>query len=429
MRPHRTAAILSIGDELVLGQNLDTSSRDLADRLLSRGILPVEHVTIPDDAAAHRATLDRLSASADLIISTGGLGPTPDDLTRHALAAAMGDALVEDETALNQIRSWFVSRGREMPESNRVQALRPSRATSLPNAHGTAPGLHGVLPNGVDVFCLPGPPREMLPMFELEVAPRLRPPPGRLILTRSLHCVGLGESDIAQRLGDLMLRDRSPTVGTTASGGIVTCRVRLETDADTPAAARTIDEACARIRSILGPAIFGEGSETLPEVVLELLRRRSFTLAFVESCTGGLLGQMLTAIPGASDVIAGGWVTYSNAMKESCVAVPRDILDRHGAVSRECAVAMAVGGRNASGASVSISITGIAGPDGGTPSKPVGTVWIALADARGTDVRRFQFGGDRSAVRNWAAISALAMLLHRLRGDTTILVGQVPSHD
>lgn len=414
--PHRTAAILSIGDELTLGQGLDTNSQWLSEQLVNSGILPIEHVTVADDLVAIAAAMERLSALTDVVISTGGLGPTSDDLTRHALARAMHEPVVEDEAALGWVRAWFTGRGRPMPEANRSQALRPASATLLRNEWGTAPGLAAVIASAgknTDTFCLPGPPRETRPMFETLVRPRLRPA-GR-ITTRAILSYGLGESEVAERLGPLMDRSRATLVGTTVQAGVVAVRIRHEGAAGEAAVA----EAERVVRDRLGPYVFGADDDSLASVVLALLRERSQTLAVVESCTGGLLGSMITEVPGSSAAFVGGWITYSNAMKTGEVGVPAEVLDRHGAVSRETAEAMARGGLDRSGASWSLSITGIAGPGGGSAEKPVGTVWVSLASSgagSATDTRRFLIPGERQNVRAWAARHALAMLRLTLVG-------------
>ncbi|MFG0285868.1 MAG: CinA family nicotinamide mononucleotide deamidase-related protein [Phycisphaerales bacterium JB039] len=415
-----TCAILAIGDELTTGQKIDSNSAWLSGRLLDRGIETVEHITVPDDAPAIGAALRRLAGRARVILITGGLGPTADDLTRDGLAIALGSAqapeeLIEDPDALAEIRNWFQSTGRRMPEPNRVQALRPRSARWLHNGYGTAPGLRAQI-GETQVWALPGPPREMRPMFERFVEPEL-PAPDRAICARFLHCFGAGESRIAEMLGDLMNRDRNPLVGTTASGGIITCRLRAVFD-EVDAAERALDQTERAVRDRLGSLIFGAADDTLESVVLDLLRARTQRLATVESCTGGGLGAALTDIAGASDVYLGGWVTYTNALKTAEVGVPEDLLERHGAVSREVASAMAVGGRTAAGADWSLAITGIAGPGGGAQDKPVGTVWIACAgpdDDSGAgsaapDIRRFHFPGTRNDVRQWSIRSALGML-------------------
>lgn len=429
---HLRAALLSIGDELTLGQTLDTNSKALASRLMDLGILPVEHVTVPDDLNAHVAALTRLASSVDILISTGGLGPTADDLTREALARASADTLIEDPVALEQITAWFGARGRTMPAINRLQALRPSRAVSLPNHHGTAPGLFATLTSGgrlCDVFCLPGPPGEMFPMFDAAVLPRLRPTPGRTVRTRVLPCFGIGESELATRLGDLMDRSRNPLVGTTASGGVVSCRIRYEGPLSPDEADAQLDAAERLIRDRAGPYLFGVGPIKLADAVLALLRERRHTVGVVESCTAGLLGSMLAEVPGASTAFRGGLLTYSNDLKSSLANVPPTLLAAGGpgAVSREVAAALAQGGLRTLGVDHALSVTGIAGPDGGTPAKPVGTVYVARASADGsTDVRRFAMRGDRQSIRDWSARCALAMLrLHLIGAGETKLLRQV----
>lgn len=416
---HRRAAILAMGDELSLGQKLDTNSRWLAQQLVDRGIVPVEHVTLPDDMDVTVRALRRLAECVDLIISTGGLGPTPDDLTRRALASAAGDVLVEDSDSLEQIKRWFLGRGREMPPMNRVQALRPSRSKMIANPNGTAPGITGsIVSDGhsCDVFCLPGPPGEMAPMFESAVVPALRAAADKAVRVRIFQTIGMGESDVATRLGDLMARDRNPLVGTTASGGVISIRVRYEGPIEN--AEREIDRTAAIVRERVGDIVFAEGESTIAEAVVRELKRRAEKLVVVESCTGGMLGSMIADVPGASEVFVGGWITYGNEVKTSQVRVPPRFIAEHGAVSRQVADAMARGGLESIDANHCLSITGVAGPGGGTPEKPVGTVWISLQFGTNpvTDTRRFKMTGDRTAIREWSARSALAMLWYHLAG-------------
>lgn len=425
--PCATAALIAIGDELTMGQTLDTNSRWLSDRLLALGIEPIEHTTVPDDPAQIAAAITRLAQWTDLVITTGGLGPTPDDRTRQALASALRDELIEDPRALEQIQTWFDARGVPMTPTNRIQAQRPSTATCIPNTSGTAPGLSATL--GTDaststrIVCLPGPPRELHPMFEL-IAGTLTSPADRVIATRTLHCFGLGESAVALQLGDLLDRDRNPVVGTTASLGVVSCRLRYQGPAD--GAQRALDQTESAIRARLGHTVFGAADESLASVVLDLLRARSATLAVVESCTGGLLGGALTAIPGSSDAFVGGLITYTNTLKHELAGVDEAIIAAHGAVSAPCAIAMALGGRARATSDYALAISGIAGPGGGSDDKPVGTVWIALASPDGaTDARRFQFPAYRDAVRTWSVASALGMLRLALIGADGTLTCQV----
>ncbi len=471
-RTHQHAVIISIGDELVLGQSTDTNSAWLSEHLLSRGVRPVRHVTVDDEAGAIASEIKRGAADATLVIVTGGLGPTADDLTRAAMARAMGAELVEDAGALAVLKSLFSTRGIEMAAQNRVQALRPKGAVCLDNPNGTAPGLHGVVgagrgggAGGADVFCLPGPPREMQPMFGRFVEPMLRP--GRVVETQLVRTFGLGESQVAERLGALMDRGRNPLVGVTAQSGVVTVRLRWEqtisqSTSEEPALApiatdqgsALLDEVERQVREALGVAVVtrarGEGGRdarstgkdvdgkmALAAVVVDLLQERDEHLAVVESCTGGLLGSMLTSVAGASGVFCGGWITYTNAMKAEAavgIGVPEGLFPEvqagaPGAVSGQVAQAMALGGLHRgvweiggdSGMDHALAITGIAGPDGGSEAKPVGTVWICRASRDGSiDCRRFVFPGEgiegRASVREWAAVTALGMLRLKLAG-------------
>lgn len=458
LRAHRTAAVLSIGDELALGQTLDTNSAWIADQLFLAGVRTAEHATVDDDEPRTAQALERLAAAHDLVVVTGGLGPTADDLTRFALARVLSggpDAprgeMVEDEAALAVIRAWFARRPGGMPAANAVQALRPVAAACLPNPFGTAPGLFARVERlGCDVLCLPGPPREMQPMFAAEVLPRVRRDAGLRIAARLILTFGLGESLAAQRLGPLMDRDRAerglPLVGTTASRGVVTCRLRHEAATDDLLRA-ALDDTEAQVNAALGPAVVarrdlaagdeGDVTNALPETVVGLLRARGERLAVVESCTGGLLGEIVTAVAGSSHAFAGGWITYSNEMKSALVGVDPAVFAAGGpgAVSAECAAAMARGGltRAAAGdapgqpqTAHALAITGIAGPGGGSDEKPVGTVFIALASTgHETEVRRFLFRGGRDAIRDWSARTALGMLRLRLRGLTMPLLGEV----
>ncbi len=431
------AALLSIGDELVLGEKLDTNSKWLADRLGTLGLLVTEHRTVPDNLEKIANSIVQLAGMAGVVIVGGGLGPTADDLTRQGLARALvlttgePQPLVEDADAVRAIRARFERAGRTMPETNLVQALRPANALSLPNPHGTAPGMLA----RVDVAgrlrliaCLPGPPREMRPMFEDAIEPAIRSLPGvaRSEL-RVVQVFGLGESELASRIADLMHRENNPAVGTTASSGMVTCRVRVEPtlpvrgpyDATEPTQA--VEEALASIGRVAKGYVASRENTTLAATLLDEAVAAGLTIATAESCTGGLVGQLLTAEPGSSRAYAGGWVTYSNAMKERELGVPNADLEAHGAVSSEVARAMAVGAADRAGADVALSITGIAGPDGGTSEKPVGTVWIGCVKKGQPPVARcFRFGGDRAAVRLWSANTALFIGLQAIRGQSGV---------
>lgn len=427
------AALLSIGDELTLGQALDTNSAFLAAELVERSITVLEHRTVDDDRTRLAEAIAALAAHHDLLIMTGGLGPTEDDLTRQALGDVLtpGQPLILDEPFLGRLTAWFRSRGLAMPESNQTQAMHPATMRLLPNPNGTAPGLAG-RHRGCLVYALPGPPREMGPMFTDYVLPDLpEPGAGPAVLTAAVREFGLGEAEAAERLGELTRRDRMVLVGTTASEAIVSARIRV-TDAPAEAEA-AIAQTIARIEEAWSPFCFGRDDATLPAVVGDLLRASCKTLATAESCTGGWLGKAIVDQPGSSDYYLGGWVTYANRMKRQCLNVPADALESYGAVSTEVAQAMALGALEASNADYALSTTGVAGPDGGSEDKPVGTVFIALATRDGdggiaVSVRRFRFTRGRMLVRDRTVKAALQMLRFSLLGvdEHTRLLWEMP---
>ena len=410
------AVILGVGDELVLGQTVDTNSAWLSAQLVARGVMTLYHKTVADDQAAIVAAVREAVAVVPLVIVTGGLGPTPDDLTRQAMADMISKPLDLHPPSLKRIGAFFKALGREMPVANRIQAMVPRGSEMLDNDWGTAPGLK-VRTGRATVFVFPGVPHEMAPMFERYVVPTLGRSTGRVILTEIVHTFGAGESTVAEKLGDLMRRDRNPTVGTTVSGGIVSVRVR--SDYPTPAPARVhMDRTLKVVEERLGTLVFGRGAVTLPESVGQLLQTAGRTVATAESCTGGLVARLLTDRAGASAIFRGGWVVYSNALKHSELGVPEAVLHRHGAVSEEAVCLLAAQAVLKAGADYALAVSGIAGPDGGTPEKPVGTVWIALAAAGGpaptVTAERFLFPGSRDLIRERSAKTALNMLRLRL---------------
>lgn len=416
------AILISIGDELALGQTVDTNAAWLAARLASLGIACGQHRTVPDDLDLIAETIQSCAAIADVLIITGGLGPTDDDLTRPALAKAMGVELVEDPASVEHIASYFKGRGRAMPERNRVQATHPQTSAMIENTCGTAPGIRATL-GACEIFVTPGVPREMIAMFDRDIEPAIRSLAGntRTILTAKLNSFGSGESDIAEKLGDLMARDRNPVVGTTVANGLVSVRVRSE--ADDPDHAQTqLRDTLAKVTEHVGPLAFGQDDTTLQHAVIQLLTEQHKTVATAESCTGGLIAAMLTDVPGSSAAVLGGWVTYANAMKTAELGVQDETLRRHGAVSREVVEAMARGALDKSGADYALSTSGVAGPGGGTEDKPVGTVWIGMAwrDGQQTHVgaRLAKLAGDRDTIRDRSAKCALQLLRLKLMGES-----------
>lgn len=415
------AAVLSIGDELVLGTTLDTNGRTVAEALREAGLDVVEHRTVRDDRAAIAAAMRDLASGCDVLVVTGGLGPTDDDLTRDALNDLCdgGAAMVEDSQARADLEAWFAGRGRAMAAINLRQAMRPRSARAIRNPGGTAPGLAARI-GGCRAWCLPGPPREMIPMLEGDVLPAVRPSGAPALAKCTVGTYGMGESSLAERLGARMARDREPAVGTTASGSIVSIQV-VARGPDAPRRAVAEAEACA---AIAGPYAFGMDGASLASALLDECRLRRRTVTVAESCTGGLIGGMLTAVPGSSDCFPGGWITYSNALKTAEVGVATEVLARHGAVSAETVAAMASGACLRAGATLGIAVSGIAGPGGAVEGKPVGTVWIAVHDAATgeTRVRRFEFPGPRDIVRDRAAKAALQLARWTLRGEDAPMI-------
>lgn len=405
------AEIVSVGTELLLGQIVDTNAAYLAQALSGIGVVVYRRTTVGDNHGRLVAALREALADNDVIITIGGLGPTMDDITRDALAEAMEDTLARDEAIAEWLRQFFERRGSPLLESNLRQALVPERGRALSNPHGTAPGL--LFRNqGKLAIALPGPPNEFIPMVEEQVKPILVSASAggerRVIRSRILRVAGLGESMVEEKVKDLML-DVNPTVAPYAKLGEVHLRVTAQ--APTPEEGdRLIQERVDAVAARLGSALYGRDDESLERVVVEALRRANRTLATAESCTGGLLAKRITDVPGSSDVFPGGVVSYSNGAKTDLLAVPAELLQRHGAVSEEVARAMAAGARQRFHSDYGIGITGIAGPGGATPGKPVGLVFIALAHAAGCDVDRVEFIGDRAVVRTRASQTALNML-------------------
>lgn len=411
------ASILSVGDELVQGEIQDTNAPFLATELGEMGVRVLRIVQVGDDREALVAEIGRLASSSDTVLITGGLGPTKDDITREAVAEATGRKLVLNEEILLAIEERFHYRGLEMPESNRRQAFIPQGAEVLRNPLGTAGGF--LLEwKGCWIAVLPGVPREMKAMWREELRARLeeRVVTEGVLIIRRLKCFGAPESWIGERIGDLMKPESNPKVGLLASGGVITvkfvaCGVTPE-DAEVAAA-----KAKEEVRKRLGSVVFGEDDVELEDVVARLLEEKNTTLAFAESCTGGLLCASITNVPGISRFFMEGVVAYSNEAKTKILGVPKELIAEHGAVSEQVARAMGEGVRSLSGAELGVGVTGIAGPSGGTPEKPVGVVFVALASEEGSVVRRFQFRGERNFIRDLARKSALNLIRLKLVGE------------
>ena len=409
-----TAEIIAVGSELLGSTRVDTNSLFLSERLASLGIELRAKSVVGDDRSRLEAILRGALSRAELVILTGGLGPTDDDLTREVVAGTLGLPLREDPAILAQIQERFAARGLRMPHVNRKQAMVPEGAAVLENPRGTAPGL-SIEHDGRIVVLLPGPPREMQPMFDELCAATLKARAGGARLHQAkLFVAGRGEShveEIAQPIYSRWLRE-TPPIETTilAMPGQVELHLMVRAEGGNDAAAR-LRAACEELVAALGADVFSTDGRSMEEVVGGMLRERGLTIAAAESCTGGLLLSRLTDIAGSSDYVLGGAVTYANALKATLTGVPSSMIDEHGAVSEPVAVALAEGVRQRTGASLAVGITGIAGPGGGTPEKPVGTVAIALTgSALETRVRTFSFFGGRPQVKFQATQAALDMV-------------------
>ncbi len=403
-----TCAVLCIGTELTRGELVNTNAAWLASALTDEGFEVVEDVVIDDDRARIVATVQRLAKQVRVVVCTGGLGPTTDDLTTEAVAAAMGVPLVRDDPSLEAIRRRFEKAGRTMTASNAKQADFPEGAEILPNPVGTAPGFAITLGECL-AFFMPGVPREMKRMFDDQIVPRVRSLAPRTSYQLRLRTYGLPESAVGERLAGVEAAYPGVTVGYRAHFPEIEVKV-LARGASEAVARDVCERATVDVKSRLADVIYGEGEETFAGVLGRQLRTKGYTLAIAESCTGGLVGHMLTREPGASDFLLVDAVTYANSAKTRILGVEEDALRGHGAVSPEVAAAMAEGVKRVSGADIALALTGVAGPTGGSDDKPVGTVFIAVAAAGATTVKQRHFSGDRHQIQTLAAYAGLHLV-------------------
>ena len=407
--------VVTIGTELLLGQILDTNAAELGRALAAAGVEVVRHTSVADRPEVIRAAVTDALERTGFVITTGGLGPTRDDMTKREVAAVFGKALELDESVLRSLEDRFRRLGRAMPAVNRTQAEVPAGATVLPNPRGTAPGLW-VEAEARVVVMLPGVPSEMRGLLAEEVLPRIAArSSGRVVRSRSVRTTGIAESALAERVGAIEEEIAPLTLAYLPSAEGVDLRVTAwgldETDAE-----RRLSQVAALLRERAAEHAYGADGADLAAVVLDQLGARKARLVVAESCTGGLLGARITAVPGASRVFIGGVVAYDDVVKSGMLDVPPELLERHGAVSEQVVSAMAEGVQRQFAVDAALAITGIAGPTGGTPEKPVGTVWLAARLGAQTRALKRIFPGDRGEIRARSAQAALDVLRRLLAG-------------
>ncbi|MCF2660754.1 competence/damage-inducible protein A [Pseudoflavonifractor phocaeensis] len=411
-----TVEILSVGTELLLGNIANTDAQMLSQGLSELGLNVYYHTVVGDNPQRAKEAVAIAKERADIIITTGGLGPTCDDLTKNVLAEAFGKKLVFDQASADRIRSYFTRTGRTMTENNLQQAMLPEGCTVLTNDWGTAPGC-AFQADGVHVIMLPGPPSECRPMFRYRAMPYLQSLSEGVIASHTLKLFGIGESSMEAQLREQMNAMSNPTLAPYAKEG--ECELRVTAKAPTDAEAQALlKPTVEQIKQLFGAKVYGVDVSSLEEVVLALLKEKGMTLGTAESCTGGLIAKRLTDIPGASQSFRGGVVSYTNEVKAGVLGVPQPLLDQFGAVSAEVAQAMAEGARRTLGCDIALSSTGVAGPDPDDRGNEVGTMFVAIAAPGGTYVRALKLGNRpvRARLRTQAASHALDLARRHLSG-------------
>ncbi len=402
------AEIIGVGTELLMGQISNTDAQFLSRELSGLGIDVFYHHVVGDNLARLVELIKKVALRSDIIITTGGLGPTQDDLTKDGVAEAFGLKMIKDEESANNLNSFFKSIHRDITINNYRQAYFPEGSIILKNERGTAPGCI-LETEGTTVIVLPGPPRELNHMFLKSVKPYLEEKSGYIIKSNLIKIFGIGESDLEDRLMHFIDKQVNPTLATYASAGQVSLRVTAKAKNDKEAE-DLLSPVVNEIKEFLGDNIYSVTGESLPEVVFGLLKEKGKKIAFAESCTGGMLSSMIIDLPGSSSVLDMSVISYSNESKIAELNVPKDVINEHGAVSSETAAKMAVGLLNKSRADIAVSVTGIAGPDGGTPEKPVGLVYICLYDGKKEYIKKLTFARERNYNRLYSALHALDMI-------------------
>lgn len=406
------AFLVSIGDELLLGEIVDTNQPHIAQSLLPLGIIVCQTVTVGDKIEEIVEAFQRALSLADVVIATGGLGPTDDDLTLEALAKACGVELEFREEVMEQMAVRLKRPVTAFSQSNRKQALLPKGARVLRNDWGTAPGVHLPAPDGKHFFLMPGVPREMKGILAERIVPILSSQfsSPQFILIKRYHCFGIGESVVGERIQALMQAGCNPDVGTRVNDGVVTVRLVAQGENE-DAAQAVLQPAADQVRTALGEGLFGEDDETLNRAAMKALCMRHKTVAIAESCTAGLVSALLAEVPGASAALMEGAVVYSNDSKIRTCGVKAETLQEHGAVSAQTAQEMATGIRIRAGTDIGLGVTGIAGPGGGTASKPVGLVYFCIATQKDVKIiERMYPGLDRNTLRERAAMQAIDLI-------------------
>jgi nicotinamide-nucleotide amidase len=402
--------IVAVGTELLLGNIVNTNAQYLSQKLADLGIDVFYHVAVGDNLQRLSDTIKTSLERADLVITSGGLGPTVDDLTKEGVADALGLKLLPHEASIKKIEGMFKALGRPMTENNLKQGYIPEGAAILENDNGTAPGVL-IEKNGKIVIMLPGPPKELYPMFEDKVLPYLRTKVHSTIRSRMLRVIGVGESAVEDMLKEIFRTQTNPTIAPYAKDAEVHLRITAKSDT-IDEADRLIDQMEERVKAILGENIYGYDDESLEYVVLKLLIENNLTLSLAESCTGGLIGSRLTDVPGASASLMCGIISYSNESKIKILGVKESTINSYGAVSSQTAEEMAAGAKRINGTDIGLSITGIAGPDGGSEEKPVGLCYIGIAIGDKVTAHKLLFNGNRKSIK-WNSSSRALDLLRK----------------
>lgn len=417
---HMNSEIICVGTELLLGDVVNTNAADIARGLAHLGINVYHHEVVGDNPGRLQECLKDAFSRSDIVLLTGGLGPTYDDLTKETVAAHFNRKLVMDEQSLKTIEGFFNRIGREMTDNNRKQAMMPEGCIILQNPNGTAPGCIIEGENGKVAVMMPGPPREMRPMFDGPVTDYLQRRFGDdgVLVSRTINFFGVGESALEARLKDMLVNATNPTIAPYAK--TAECQLRVTARAATEAEARKLIEPVVQeITAIYPDEIYGFDYHTINEAVVNVLAEQKLTFACAESCTGGLVAQRIVDVPGASAMFLGGVVAYSNALKQAALGVSENTLKEHGAVSRECALEMARGVKKLTGADVAVSTTGVAGPGGGTDRAPVGRVYVAVVSNGGEEVRELNLArgraDDRENIRYMSSSHAFEMALRAVQ--------------